>query len=310
MKFTQIPAPDHLRNIVRYCWTLESSDRAATDEGPDITADPDLPSAPMDALVDQTTVPRAPGAPADPPLTSRIFRTMADGCPGIIFQHPAAGAFHKDDQRLPEIFLYGQSTQHAELNLKGQFNAIGLFLYPNALRSLFGLKAEELTDSCMDLNHTARRQGFRLVEQLSDARAAGEQIQLLADYLSVQSESNSRIRDAPMQYALSQILHSKGSLPLKTLQGTLQMTERSFERKFKQWVGISPKLFARICRFQASLTQLRNNDYQKLSDIAFENDYADQSHLIRSFKEFAGLSPNQYQKQYNEVVENLAELIN
>jgi len=93
---------------------------------------------------------------------------MADGCPGIIFQHPAEGAFHKDDQRLPEIFLYGQSTQHAELSLSGKFNAIGICLYPNALRSLFGLKAEELTDSCMDLNHTARRQGFRLVEQLSD----------------------------------------------------------------------------------------------------------------------------------------------
>ncbi|HTI09180.1 MAG TPA: helix-turn-helix domain-containing protein [Puia sp.] len=302
MKFTQIPAPVQLCDIVRYCWTLESSDRAATEEGPDITADPgttadpDLPSG-------------APGAPADPPLTFRTFRTMADGCPGIIFQHPAAGAFHKDDQRLPEIFLYGQSTQHAELSLSGKFNAIGLCLYPNALRSLFGLKAEELTDSCMDLNHMARRQGFRLAEQLADIRASGEKVQLLADYLSVQSGSNSRITDAPMQYALSQILHSKGSHPLKTLQDTLQMTERSFERKFKQWVGISPKLFARICRFQASLTQLRNNDYQKLSDIAFENDYADQSHLIRSFKEFAGLSPNQYQKQCNEVVENLAELI-
>jgi len=51
--------------------------------------------------------------------------------------------------------------------------------------------------------------------------------------------------------------------------------------------------------------QLRNKDYGKLSDIAFENDYSDQSHLIRSFKEFAGISPNQYQKQYNELAEFL-----
>jgi AraC-like DNA-binding protein len=54
-------------------------------------------------------------------------------------------------------------------------------------------------------------------------------------------------------------------------------------------------LFARICRFQASLNQIRNNDYCRLSDIAYENEYADQSHLIRAFKEFAGISPNKYQ---------------
>jgi AraC-like DNA-binding protein len=54
---------------------------------------------------------------------------------------------------------------------------------------------------------------------------------------------------------------------------------------------------------------LRNNHYHKLSDIAFENEYADQSHFIRAFKEFAGFSPYRYRQQSNEVVENFAELI-
>ena len=276
MQFTQIPPPDYLKNVVRYCWALDSS-------GSNVSG----------------------GDTAD----SKVFRAMADGCPGIIFQHPAEGTFHKDNQPLSEIFLYGQSTQYAELSLTGKFNAIGICFYPNALKSVFGLKAEELTDSCMDLNGMAKQQGFSLAEQLSDARPAGEQLRILANYLFIQSGNNSRVTDEPMQYALSQIIHSKGSLSLKTLQDTLQVTERSFERKFKEWVGISPKLFSRICRFQASLTQLRNNDYNKLSDIAYDNDYADQSHLIRSFKEFAGISPYQYQKQYNEVVENLSERI-
>jgi AraC-like DNA-binding protein len=71
-------------------------------------------------------------------------------------------------------------------------------------------------------------------------------------------------------------------------------------------VGISPKLFSRICRFQATLQQLRTNGFDKLSDIAFEHNYADQSHFIRSFKEFAGVSPFQYQKQFEEIAENLS----
>ncbi|UOQ68039.1 helix-turn-helix domain-containing protein [Hymenobacter volaticus] len=93
------------------------------------------------------------------------------------------------------------------------------------------------------------------------------------------------------------------------MQESLHMSERSFQRKFKQHVGIPPKLFSRICRFQVSLNQLRNHQYHKLSDVAFENDYADQSHYIRSFQEFAGCSPYQYQRQVNELVENFPLII-
>jgi AraC-like DNA-binding protein len=46
-----------------------------------------------------------------------------------------------------------------------------------------------------------------------------------------------------------------------------------------------------------------------LSDIAFENGYADQSHFIRAFQEFAGFTPNQYQKQLLEVVANFPQLL-
>jgi AraC-like DNA-binding protein len=111
-----------------------------------------------------------------------------------------------------------------------------------------------------------------------------------------------------MAFALSAIMQSKGCLLLKDLQEKVQMSERTFERKFKEYVGISPKLFTRICRFQASLSQMRNSDFEKLSDIAFQNDYSDQSHFIRSFKEFTGFSPNQYQIQSNEIVENLSQI--
>ena len=87
----------------------------------------------------------------------------------------------------------------------------------------------------------------------------------------------------------------------------MHLSERSFERKFKSQVGISAKLFSRICRFQSSFQQFINEDFNTLTDIAFEHTYSDQSHFIRSFKEFAGLSPLQFQKNLNIVAVNLAE---
>ncbi|MNV73647.1 HTH-type transcriptional activator RhaS [compost metagenome] len=105
------------------------------------------------------------------------------------------------------------------------------------------------------------------------------------------------------------MIESKGLASLKGLQNQLQLSERSFERKFKQHVGVTPKMFSRICGFQASLSQLKKNEYDKLSDIAYGNGYSDQSHFIRTFKEFAGFSPYQYQKQADKVADNFPELI-
>lgn len=237
------------------------------------------------------------------------FKTIADGCPGFIFQHPDKGTLCKDDKLLPAAFLFGQASKHATLNLRGNMQMIGIFFYPNALKNVFGLDAGELTDSCMDMNDFSGNQGFKLSEELLNSRSEAEQIKRLSSFLLSQKQKNEVRKDDKIAYALSAMLSYNGNVSLPALTGELNISERNFERKFKEYVGLSPKLFCRISRFQASLKQLKLNDYNKLSDIAYENDYADQSHFIRSFKEFAGFSPYQYRKQSNEVADNLARII-
>jgi AraC-like DNA-binding protein len=268
VNYQQLPPPAYLQDYIRYYWVLESDCSDAQ---------------------------------------SKSFKTMADGCPGLIFQQPDKGILYQNNKALPGIFLYGQATTHAEIRINGKFSTIGIYFYPNALKSIFGLNAEELTDTCTDLDLLAAQHGFYLSEQLSNAATAMDQVNIISNYLLFQIRKNNHCTDTSIQYALSHIIQTKGTVSLKDLQKQLQLSERSFERRFKQYVGITPKLFSRISRFQASLGQLRNNEYDKLSDIAFGNDYADQSHFIRSFKEFAGCSPFQYQKNAVEVMENFSE---
>ncbi|MEC5142056.1 helix-turn-helix domain-containing protein [Chitinophaga sp. 212800010-3] len=265
MKYQEILPPAYLKNHVRYFWTLENNE---TDHEP------------------------------------RIFGPVADGCPGLIFQLSASCTFYQDDKQLPDLMVYGQSTRYTELSLTGTICTIGVCCYPNALRSVFGINANELTDGCMDLNLMSASGKYRLTEKLADALSLTEKIQVIAAFLFDEISKNSGASDEITQFALAQIMDSRGSISLKDLQQQLQLTERSFERRFKQGVGISPKLFSRICRFQYSLEQLKKNNYSKLSDIAFENDYADQSHYIRVFKEFAGFSPNQFQKKTSDGASN------
>jgi AraC-like DNA-binding protein len=271
MKYKRIKPPAYLKDYVRYFWTMESD-----------------------------------GIEASP----KAFRIIADGRPGLIFQQSENGTFYdQNDKQWPRFFLYGQATKHAQIYLPAKFSAIGVYFYPSALKSIFGFNADEFTDSCLDLSLMPEKQGLHLSERLLNTSSISDRIELISAFLFFQIRRNSAPADRPVEYALSQIIQSNGNIALRKLQEPLGLSERGLERKFKQGVGISPKLFSRICRFQASLRQLRNNDYDKLSDVAFENDYADQSHFIRAFNEFAGFSPKQYQKQFKKVIEKSPALL-
>jgi AraC-like DNA-binding protein len=229
-----------------------------------------------------------------------VFRPLPDGCPGLIFQP----GFAQQDYTLPDFFLYGQTTQQNEIVLREKVDTIGVYFYPDALRSVFGLNAETLTNICMNAADISPKKYISINDQLLNTATVEEKINIISVYLFDLIQKNSRLQNTEAQYIFSAITKSYGNISLKSLHADTRLSERSFERKFKQHVGISAKLFSRICRFQTSLKQLRNNNFQKLSDIAYENEYADQSHFIRAFKEFAGCTPQQFQKQTNEIVEN------
>ncbi|WP_316751945.1 helix-turn-helix domain-containing protein [Pedobacter gandavensis] len=243
------------------------------------------------------------------PTAEKTLRTIADGCPGIVFQENSKGKLVRDQKLLPSLFLFGQSTRPSEISMTGDFDTLGVCLHPNALNSLFGLNAELLTDSCLELDALSARKESTLSDKLNDVCTTAQKIEVLSHFMVGKIKDKRSGKEGGIQFALDQLLHSGGTSSLKVLQEELCLTERSFERKFKEYVGISPKLFSRICRFQSSLKQLQTNQFDKLSDLAYENNYADQSHFIRSFKEFTGLSPHQYQKRSTELVENLTELI-
>lgn len=270
MKYQTFIPPDILKPFIKYFWALESMSNDNT---------------------------------------QKTFGAIVDGCPGAILLRTENEAFcDENKKKLPGIFLYGQTTTPVQLSTAGTFSAIGICFQPHALKSVFGMDADDLTSACVDLDLLNHKKGGKLSEQLFNTPSLDDQIKLLSFHLIDQAHLNHQKTDDSTRYALTRIAETHGTVSLQELLLQTKLSERTLERRFKQSVGISPKLFSRICRFQESLNQLRQKDYDKLSDIAYENDYADQSHFTRVFKEFTGFSPLDFRKQSNEVVENFPQI--
>ena len=234
-----------------------------------------------------------------------MVSAFPDGCPGIIMvQSEASATCDNLSRKLPDIYLHGQTLSPSRISYQGKFSMMGVSFQPHALRSVFGIDANAFTQIGFDLNIVQDKKHGNITEQIVNECSIPGKIKILSDFLMHRHQTNNRQTEETIKYAIAQIMRSKGSLSLKELQQKLQISKRSLERKFNQSIGISPKLFSRICRFQESLNQLRANSYNKLSDIAYENNYADQSHLIRAFKEFTGLSPLEFKRQSSETIDN------
>ena len=228
-----------------------------------------------------------------PEMTLRAF---PDGCPGVIMVQSESAVCDIQKKQLPGIYLHGQPVKASELTYSGEISVLGINFHPHALRSVFGIAANELTNTGIDLTSIHTKQSISLSEQLVNEETVEGRIKMLSNYLLYQHQHNIRQTDETVKYAIALIAQSKGNLSLKELRQKLQISERGLERRFSQAIGISPKLFTRIIRFQETLDQLRTNSYDKLSDIAYENEYFDQSYFIRVFKEFTGFSPLEFKK--------------
>ncbi len=91
-----------------------------------------------------------------------------------------------------------------------------------------------------------------------------------------------------------EIIRAKGQTSIDSLIRNIGISGRQLERKFNRLVGLTPKTFSRILRFQNVLNLLNRNHFQVLTTLGLECGFYDQAHFIHEFKEFTGQSPTAY----------------
>jgi len=216
-----------------------------------------------------------------------VLPLFANGTPTLLFT-TSPGCLGEREQHL---MLFGQTVLPRQLLIRDNFKLIAYFLQPWALSALFNISATELTDQPIALDMLAEKS--TLQEQLLNAATTDELLQLIDEYL-YRKITTIRRQDKRLIYAAEKIAQTTDKHILMALQRDLCMTERTFQRLFDEHIGVSPNLFRRINQFNSAFRQINGPQLPDFSAIAYGNGYADQSHMIRAFKEFTHLTPSAY----------------
>ncbi len=133
---------------------------------------------------------------------------------------------------------------------------------------------------------------YEVQERLVLAQTDEQKIQVVERFFLSQLKSIST--DKLIVEAVRMIYQSHGSIRVKELNEKLHISLSPFEKRFRKLVGTSPKKFASIVRFNVALSSLENN--KSLLEICYENNFFDQAHFIKDFKQFTGVTPDKLKK--------------
>lgn len=211
----------------------------------------------------------------------RIFKDAAD----------TAGA------QLGHALVGGARAGFYAKDAAGSGPAVGMQLLPGAAQALLGLPADELADRHVRLEDVWGSSAGLMREQLLAAPTPESQLRTFeALLLRRLAGASAHAVNPAIQRALGQL---DAGMRVEEAVARSGYSHRQFIRLFSQAVGLPPKLYGRVQRFQKALglmqvTQVTQAAPLSLALVAMEAGYSDQPHFNREFREFSGVTPEQY----------------
>lgn len=165
------------------------------------------------------------------------------------------------------------------------FTEIGFaFFASNPVHELFNLSLS--LDDIFD-----RSKVNEVQDKLAFATKDNQRIKIVEQFLM--SQLNDIQTDKLIMEAVKLIYQSKGTIRITELNDKLSISQSPFEKRFRKLVGATPKKFASIVRFNSVIENLKT---KTLIDICYENNFFDQAHFIKDFKQFTGDTPENFKR--------------
>ena len=223
-----------------------------------------------------------------------IERVLPDGCFEWIFHMGAPFqrlTLSGEWENQPQSFVVGELTRPLLLQPTGRMEIMGVRFKTGGAYRFLPFPLYSLTDNNIPTDDIWGRDGTYLEESVLEASSDKQRQQLVEEFLLRRLD---RTAARPrLDAAIAEIIRSRGQVRVHRVASQIGLSSRQLEREFRSGVGVTPKALARIMRFQNLLRLVGEEPLREWAYLALEGGYADQPHMVREFREFAGQSPSE-----------------
>jgi AraC-like DNA-binding protein len=216
-----------------------------------------------------------------------------DGQADILFNFGCA--YDRCEIPIPYGNVDGQRDYPVSIAQQGEINLIGVRFRPGGLAAFTRQPLHELANQVIDLHNGMGVAAQSLEYQLYDAATFDQQAALLDAFFLARLRP-SEAHHLTLRLA-GQIAAACGEVNIHQLSAEAGYSIRTVDRLFRQHLGLTPRLYARIQRFQAALRLFSGVESASFLQIALATGYYDQAHFTHDFSAFAGMTPTAFRQR-------------
>ena len=199
---------------------------------------------------------------------------------------------YSNNKGLALLFPYWNSP--VALKKSESLSFINLQFKPFGLYSIKSIPATEFQNVSLTLDiFFTRGESEELLDRIYSLTSLSAKFMELEKFLSSHIDLNSI--DNRIHHTVA-LLKSSNPQAIDDLSDEVCLSPRRFRELFSERIGFSPSFYKKIVRFNNAVKQMAAKHNTNLTDVALENSYYDQSHFIKDFKFFAGITPSQFLK--------------
>lgn len=200
----------------------------------------------------------------------------------------------------PEMAIVGpQGSRRIHVYSTGTLHIFNILLQPAALHQLFGLDMTEFIGKGIPARDALGKHAAELESAVRSAPDFASRVAAAERWFGNRLERSSP--EDGIAQASRHLLTARGNVRISALADHSGLSDRQFQRRFTRQIGLPPKLYARITRFDAVLAEHRSRPEKSWTRIIHEADYFDQAHFIRECHALVGLPPSAFIGDWNNI---------
>ena len=194
---------------------------------------------------------------------------------------------------IPGCVVSGPRSEFFVFDTAGEASTVGVHFKPGGAYPFLGLPSCELHNQSVALEDLWGQASAHLRERLLEAATPEEKLRVLEACLLEQLLKPTEPHPA-VGFAVRQLCGPMRSAPVSRMADELGFSQRRFIQLFSNEVGLTPKLFSRVSRFQRIIRTAHAVGEINWAEMALDCGYYDQAHFIHDFRSFAGITPSEY----------------